>query len=166
MWREGGLFAENLAFLIEVVAKGEAFDEHAEDMLQGEMRLLDVLGDIRRDDDVVVAQWTHEAAAVAGEADGGDADYLGLGDGSEQVLRVAGGRDGEEDVAGLGECFQLAGEDVVEAVVVAGGGEDGGVGGESNGAEGGRLTVRRTTNSATRCCASAADPPLPATRSL
>src|SRR6202011_1796436 len=30
----------------------------------------------------------------------------------------------------------------------------------------GRLTVRRTTNSATRCWASAAEPPLPATRSL
>ncbi len=45
----------------------------------------------------------------------------------------------EEDVAGLADGFDLAGEEMVEAVVVAGGGEDGGVGGEGDGAEGGAV---------------------------
>ena len=44
-----------------------------------------------------------------------------------------------EDVARTPQCFDLAGEELVEAVVVAGGGEDGGVGGEGDGAEGGTV---------------------------
>ncbi len=63
----------------------------------------------------------------------------GFGEGAEEVFAVAGGGDGEEDVAGGGEGFELAGEDVVEGVVVADGGEDGGVGGEGDGAEGGAV---------------------------
>ena len=57
----------------------------------------------------------------------------------EDVGGVAGGGDAEEDVAGLAEGFDLAGEDLVEAEVVAAGGEDGGVGGEGDGAEGGAV---------------------------
>jgi len=79
-------FAEDLALFVEVVAEDEAFDKHAEDVLEGEVRLLDVLGDVGGDDDVVVAERAHEAAACAGEADGGDADNLGLRDGFEDVL--------------------------------------------------------------------------------
>jgi hypothetical protein len=126
-------------FFVEVVAEGEALDEHAEDVFEGEVRLLDVHGDGRWNDDVVVAERSHVAAVVAGEADGGDADDLGLGDGSDEVFGVAGGGDGEEDVAGLAEGFELTGEEVVEAVVVAGGGEDRCVGGEGDGAEGGAV---------------------------
>jgi len=132
-WR---LFAEDLWFFVEVVAEGEALDEHAEDVFEGEVRLLDVHGDGRGDDDVVVAEGAHVAAVVAGEGDGGDADDLGLSNGSDEIFGVAGGRDGEEDVAGLAEGFELTGEEVVEAVVVACGGEDRRVGGEGDGAEG------------------------------
>jgi hypothetical protein len=120
-WR---LFAENLRFFVEVVAEGEALDEHAEDVFEGEMRLLNVHGDGRGDDDVVVAEGAHVAAVVADEADGGDADDFGLSDGSNEVFGVAGGGDGEEDVAGLTEGFELAGEEMLEAVVVADCGED------------------------------------------
>src|SRR6185312_9444460 len=81
----------------------------------------------------------HAASSVAGEADGGEAHLAGLVEGAEDVGRVAGGGDAEEDVAGLAEGFDLALEDVVEAVVVAAGGEDGGVRGEGNGAEGGAV---------------------------
>ena len=100
------------------------------------MRLLDVHGDGGGDDDVVVAEGAHLAAVVAGEADGGDADFFRLVEGGEDVFGVAGGGDGEEDVAGLAKGFELAREDCVEAVVVGGGGEDGAVGGEGDGAEG------------------------------
>jgi hypothetical protein len=130
------LFAEDLGFLVEVVAEGEALDEHAEDVFEGEVRLLDVHGDGRGDDNVVVAEGAHVAAVVAGEADGGDADDLGLSDSSDEVFGVAGGGDGQEDIAGLAEGLDLAGEEVVEAVVVAGCGEDRCVGGEGDGAEG------------------------------
>jgi hypothetical protein len=133
------LFAEDLGFGVEVGAEGEAFDEHAEDVFEGEVGLLDVHGDAGGDDDVVVAEGAHLAAAVPGEADGGDADEPGLSEGSEDVFGVAGGGDAEEDVAGLAEGLELAGEELIEAVVVAGGGEDGAVGGEGDGAEGGAV---------------------------
>ncbi len=81
----------------------------------------------------------HFSAAVAGEADGVDVHLFCLVEGFEDVGGVAGGGDGEEDVAGLAEGFDLALEDAVEAVVVAGGGEDGGVGGEGDGSEGGTV---------------------------
>jgi hypothetical protein len=81
-------------------------------------------------------------------------------EGLDDVLGVAGGGDAEEDVAGLAEGFDLTLEEVVEAEVVAGGGEDGGVGGEGDGAEGGAVGGEADD------WASAAEPPLPATRSL
>ena len=58
---------------VEVHAEGAALDDHAEDVLEGEVGLLDVHGDGGRDDDVVIAEVAHLAAAVAAEADGGDA---------------------------------------------------------------------------------------------
>ena len=121
------------------MAEGETLDEHAEDVLEGEVRLLNVHGDARGDNDAVVAEGAHFAAACAGEADGGNAGDLGLGEGAENVFGVTGRGDAEEDVAGLAEGFELAGEEMIEAEVVAGGGEDGGVGGESDGAESGSV---------------------------
>jgi hypothetical protein len=114
-----------------------AFHEHAEDVFEGEVGFLDVHGDGGGDDDVVVAEIAHLAAARAGEADGGDAGFAGLFEGVEDVGGVAGGGDSEKDVAGLAEGFDLAGKDLIETEVVAAGGEDGGVGGEGDGAEGG-----------------------------
>ena|ERR1700733_3188956 len=125
--------------LLVVGAEGEALDEHAEDVFEGEVGLLDVDRDSRGDDDVVVAERAHLAAVVAGEGDGGDAHFSGLMQGFEDVWGVARGGDGEEEVAGLAEGFELTGEDVVEAVVIAGSGEDGGVSGEGDGAEGGAV---------------------------
>ena len=113
-----------------------ALDEHAEDVLEGEVALLDVHGGGGGDDDVVVAEVAHLAAAAAAEADGDDVHLAGLIEGAEDVGGVAGGGDAKEDVAGLAERFDLAGEDLIEAEVVAAGGEDGGVGGESDGTEG------------------------------
>jgi hypothetical protein len=130
-----GLFAEDMRFGVEVGTEAEVFDEHAEDVFEGEVRLLDVHGNGGGDDDVVVTEGAHLAAIVTREADGGDVHFFGLVEGLENVGRVARGGDAEEDVAGLAEGFELAGEEVVEAEVVAGSGEDGGVGGEGDGAE-------------------------------
>lgn len=63
------------------------------------------------------------SAAFAGECDGGTMLFLCGFCGVDNVGGVAAGADGEDDVAGLGEGFDLSGEDVGEAEVVAGGGE-------------------------------------------
>jgi hypothetical protein len=72
-------------------AEEAALDEHAEDVLEGEVRLLDVHGDGGGDDDGVVAERSHLAAVVAGEADGGDA----LGASSFQARALTFARDRE-----------------------------------------------------------------------
>ncbi len=60
-------------------------------------------------------------------------------EGVEDVRGVDGGRDAEEDVAGMAEGFDLAGTDLVVAAVVGAGGEDGRVGRQGDGAEGGAV---------------------------
>jgi hypothetical protein len=127
-----GLLAEGRAEVVEL-------HQHAEDVLEGEVRFLDVHGGVGGDDDVDVGQGLHGAAVVAGVGDGVKAEGAGELEGADAVLAVAAGRDGEEDVAGLAEGFDLALEDVVEGVVVADGGEDAGVGGEGDGAKGGAV---------------------------
>ena len=128
-----------LGFLAEGGAEVVELDEHAQDVLEGEVGFLDVHGGVGGDDDVDVGEGLHGAAVVAGVGDGVEAEGAGELEGPDAVLAVAAGGDGEEDVAGLAEGFDLALEDVVEGVVVADGGEDAGVGGESDGAEGGAV---------------------------
>ena len=43
--RSAGLFADDLGLFVEVGAEGEALDEHAEDVLDGEVGFLDVRRD-------------------------------------------------------------------------------------------------------------------------
>jgi hypothetical protein len=133
------LLREDLGNLVEVNAPGVALDEHTEDVLKGEVRLLDVHRNGRRDDDVMVAELAHLAAAVTGEADGVDLLLLGLMQGAEDVLAVTRSGDAEEDVSGLGKRFNLTGEDLLERPVIADGGQDGGVRGEGDGAQGGAI---------------------------
>jgi hypothetical protein len=130
-----GLFAEDLGLFVEVHAEGEAFYNHAEDVFEGEVGLLDVHGDVGGNDNVVLAEGAHLAAVGSGEADGGDVLLVGLLEGGDEVFGVSGGGDAEEDVAGLAEGFDLAGEDGFVAEIVAGGSEDGGVGSEGYRAE-------------------------------
>ncbi len=104
------------------------------------MALLNVHCDVRRDHYVVVAEVEHLASAAAGEADGEDLHRFGLLYRLQNVPGVAGGGDGEEDVAGLSERLDLAAEDTVVAEVVAARGQDRGICGQGDGAHGG--TVR------------------------
>ena len=133
------LFGENVGFGLDPGTEVAALDEQAEDVLEGEVGLLDVHGGGGGDGDEVVGEGAHVTAVVAGEADGVDGVGAAVLKGAEDVGGVAGGGDAEEDVAGGAEGFELAGEDAVEAEVVAGGGEDGGIGGEGDGAEGGAV---------------------------
>ena len=71
---------------VEVGAEGAAFYDHAEDVFEGEVGLLDVHGDVGGDDDVVVAEGEHLASGASGEADGGDVLFLRLVEGVDDVL--------------------------------------------------------------------------------
>ncbi len=122
------LLSQFLRLLAEVWAEVEALYDHAIDVFEGEVGFLDVHGGVGGDDDVDVGEGGHGSATVAGVGDGVDAEGAGQAEGFDAVLAVAGGGDGEEDVAWEAEGFDLALEDVVVGVVVADGGEDAGVG--------------------------------------
>ena len=75
------------------------------------------------------------AAGEAGAAEGVEAAAVGPFDGAEDVGAVAGTADGDQEVAGVGEVFELFDENAVEAFVVAPGEDVGGVVGEAEDAE-------------------------------
>ena len=164
---KSGLMREEWLFGGEVGAEVEALDEHAEDVFEGEVGLLDVHGDGGGDDDVEVAEGGHLAAAVAGEADGGEALARGPGARAlrmffelpevEMPRKTSPGwpRASIWRAKTVSKQKSLPMAVRMEVSVV-----------RAMARRAGRSTVRRTTNSATRCWASAAEPPLPATRSL
>ena len=76
---------------VEINAEEAAFDDHAEDVFEGQVGFLDVHGGAGGDDEVVVAVGCHFASSVAGEAYGEDALFFALGEGVEDV-------GGDEDV--------------------------------------------------------------------
>lgn len=61
-----------LVFLC-IAPEVSALDQRAEDVLESQVCLLDVHGDLRRHAQAMVAERRHLAAALSGEADGYDA---------------------------------------------------------------------------------------------
>ena len=88
------------------------------------------------DQAVVETGLGHLAPVVAGQADGEQAPPAALGEGVEEVDRVAAGRQPKAMSPGAAVGDELAGEHQLEADVVAQGGEDGLVGDERAGREG------------------------------
>ena len=125
----------NGGLAVKLRAKAAEFHQHAEDVFEREVRLLNVHRRRRRNDDVQIAVLGHLAAAIAAEASGCKAHLAGKLKGADDVAGASGGRDAEEDVAARAEGFDLAGEDAIEGVIVRDGSEQRGVGGESDGAE-------------------------------
>ncbi len=78
----------------------------------------------------------HQSAAFAGEADGGEFHGAGGFKGFENVRAFAGGGDADSDVALFAERLDLAGEEMIEAVIIADGGEGGCIRGEREGGDG------------------------------
>jgi hypothetical protein len=70
----------------EVLAEVEAFDEHAENVFEREVGLLNVHRCIRGDDDVDIGEIFHCAAVVAGVGDGVEALGFGLLERLDAVL--------------------------------------------------------------------------------
>jgi hypothetical protein len=75
------------------------------------------------------------AAVCAGNADGFYAEGPGKESGAQNVIRIAAGGDGEQDVSVLCQGFDLSREDVFKAVIVSNGSEGRGVAGQGDGRE-------------------------------
>jgi len=56
--------------------------------------------------------------------------FFGESDGVKDVGRIAAGGDGDGDIAGAAEGFDLAGEDAAEAVIIGDGGDSGKIRGQ------------------------------------
>ena len=115
--------------------------------------------------DVGITQhFTNLSAALAGEITQQCADRCrARPELFDDVRRVAGRRDGEQDVARLSECTHLPLENCLETVVVGDGGRSMSVV-SAMAASPWRSISKRPTSSAAKCCASAAEPPLPQAR--
>ena len=75
--------------------------EIPEDVIGGDVALLDAVDGVRRHDEAMIAHAArfHLAAIAAGEADRRQSHLLGLGEGGDQVGRIAAGRDADQAVA-------------------------------------------------------------------
>lgn len=105
---------------------------------EGNVGFLDVFGVLAGAVDDDVAFGFHGAAVGAGEDGGGDVEGFGDAHGHAAVAGVAGGADGEEDVAGACEGVEFLGEgDAGDGDVVFDGGLEGVVHAEGVGAEAG-----------------------------
>src|ERR1035438_621106 len=116
-----------------------ALDQKAEDVLESEMRLLDVHGDARGDDDVDVGERLHDSSVIAQVAHRMDA-HGGRGfERLDAVFGVAAGRDGQQYVSLDAQGLDLPFEDILVAVVVSYGSQDAAIRGEGGGPEGGTV---------------------------
>ena len=104
-------------------------DEFADQVLDCEMALLDVLSGFVRHGDGGLAECEH-AAGLPHEANALHPDFFCLFDGEDDILRIAAGTDGKEHIVRRAKGLDLSSEDPVVAVVIRIGGEKGGVGGE------------------------------------
>lgn len=77
----------------------ELLSQHAEDMLQRKMCLLNVHGHIGWNPDQVIAEGRHGASRSAGQANRRDAHLTAQFQCAKHVRRATGGRDANKDVA-------------------------------------------------------------------
>jgi len=96
------------------------------------MQFLDTCGVVAGDDDAVIRDGSNCAAVFTGQQNSRHAVGFGGLEGLADVLGVAAGREADEDVVRLAERFDLAGKDLVVAVVVGDAGEHRGVGIQRN----------------------------------
>jgi hypothetical protein len=116
-------------------------DHRAYDMAGDLMCLLHLRRHARGHAQAVVAQREHLPASGAGEAHRRHALRPRRAQRGQDVGRAAGGREGEEHVAGRAQCLHLAGKDAVVAIIVADRRQHGAVGGERNRRQAGAVVV-------------------------
>ena len=95
--------------------------EIPQDVIGDDVAFLDAVDRRRRHDQAMIddAAGLHPAAVAAGQPDGHQAHLLGLGEGGDQIGRIAAGGDADQAVARPRLGDDLADEDVLEADVVA-----------------------------------------------
>ena len=101
-------------------------DEFADQVLDCEMALLDVLSGFVRHGDGGLAEGEH-AARLPHEANASHPDFFRLFDGEDDVLRIAAGTDGKEHIFRRTEGLDLSSKDPVIVVVIRVGGDKRGV---------------------------------------
>jgi len=116
-----------------------ALDDHAEDVLKGKVRLLDIHRYVGRDDDVDVRESLHRSSAISGIAHGVDAHVTCKLEGFDTVLRVATGGDREQHITFEAERLDLPLEYIVVAVIIPDRGKDAAIGRECDCAQGGAI---------------------------
>jgi len=79
------------------------------------------------------------AAGTPGEGGGVHAHFFGDRDGVKDVGGIAAGGNGDGDVAGAAEGFDLAGKDPAEAVIIGDGGDSGKICGQRERGKGGAI---------------------------
>lgn len=97
-----------------------------------------------RDDDFEIGFAFGGAATFAEERHGFYALGFGGGERVENVWRISAGRKTNEQVVGVGQPFDLSGENVIEAVVIANAREQCTIGHEANGGKGGAVISEMT----------------------
>ena len=83
------------------------------------MRFLNARGRVAPHEELDLRPAFGGSAVAAEERDGRQAAGLSLLQRAQDIFRIAAGCDGDEDVAGLTKAGDLAGEDLVVAVIVA-----------------------------------------------
>ena len=98
------------------------FDQLADQVFNGEVAFLNVLGGPMRHGDRGFTQFEH-LAALAHESNAQHAYFLCFLDGQHHVFGISAGTDGKENVFGFPKCLNLACKDSVVSVVVRVGGK-------------------------------------------
>ena len=123
---------------------GEAFDEGAGDVADGDMGFLDALGVAGGDVEEEIDFAGERAAGFSGESDEEGAASAAGFDAVNDVGAGTAGGNCNEHVLWCDQGFDLAREDLAKAIVISRGGQDGGIGGKSEGGK--AFAIRRQTN--------------------
>ena len=140
MWLQLGRQSHTLS---RRVAENGAFDEVADDVLDGQVGFLDMLSIVAGNADTDVGQLAQSSTGGAGETDCRNPNRFGYVDRTDYILRRTAGADSEEHVAGFAEGLHLAGEDAFEIEVIGIGREKRRVGGEGDGRQTGTDEIWR-----------------------
>ena len=110
-------------------------DDFGKNVADERVALLNARRNLRRGADAMIGNSAEFAARFAGESHSGQAKFFCGEQTGDYVWGIAAGGDADGNVAGTGQGFDLAGENLIETVIVANGGEAGSIDGESQSGE-------------------------------
>ena len=108
-------------------------------MAEQEVAFLNARSIVRRHAQTKINNGFEFAAGSSGEGGGVHAHFLGESDSLKHVGRIAAGGDGDGDVPGAAEGFDLARKDAAKAVIIGDGGDGGKICGQGERGKGGAI---------------------------